>query len=61
MALPVYGDADGLDLQQEGDNDPAFLGVVLGELLAGAMRGMEGELGMNGKTFGFLIGFIHIS
>ena len=55
------GDAGVLDLQQEGDNDPAFLGVVLGELLVGAMRGMEGELGMNGKTFGFLIGFIHIS
>ena len=42
MSLPVYGDADGLDLQQEGDNDPAFLGVVLG-LAAG--RGYEGHGG----------------
>ena len=30
MALPVCGDAGGLGLQQEGDNDPAFLEVVLG-------------------------------
>ena len=47
MALPVCGDAGVLDLQQEGDNDPAFLGVVLGGLLAGAKRDMDGELGMN--------------
>ena len=30
MVLPVCGDAGGLGLQQEGDNDPAFLEVVLG-------------------------------
>ena len=61
IALLVYGGADGLDLQlsrvladgfgaptyQEGDNDPAFLGFVLGELLAGVKRDMNGELGMN--------------
>ena len=61
MALLEYGGADGLDLQlsrvladgfgaptyQEGDNGPAFLGVVLGGLLAGAKRDMDGELGMN--------------
>ena len=49
MALLVYGDADGLDLQlsrvladgfgaptyQEGDNGPAFLWVVLDGLLQG--------------------------
>ena len=65
MALLEYGGADGLDLQlsrvlagglgaptyQEGDNGPAFLGVVLFGLLAGAKRDMDGELGMNGKTF----------
>ena len=34
------GDAGVLDLQQEGDSDPAFLGVVLG-LAAG--RGYEGR------------------
>ena len=42
MALPVCGDAGVLDLQQEGDNDPAFLGVVLG-LAAG--RSYEGHGG----------------
>ena len=42
MVLPVCGDAGGLFLQQEGDNDPAFLGVVLG-LAAG--RGYEGHGG----------------
>ena len=56
IALLVYGGADGLDLQlsrvladgfgaptyQEGDNGPAFLGVVLGGLLAGAKRDMDG-------------------
>ena len=61
IALLVYGDTGGLDLQlsrvlaggfgaptyQEGDNGPAFLGVVLGGLLAGAKRDMDGELGMN--------------
>ena len=61
MALLEYGGADGLDLQlsrvlaggfgaptyQEGDNGPAFLGVVLGGLLAGVKRDMDGELGMN--------------
>ena len=57
MALLEYGGADGLDLQlsrvlaggfgaptyQEGDNGPAFLGVVLGGLLAVAKRDMDGE------------------
>ena len=56
IALLVYGDTGGLDLQlsrvlaggfgaptyQEGDNGPAFLGVVLGGLLAGAKRDMDG-------------------
>ena len=56
MALLEYGGADGLDLQlsrvlaggfgaptyQEGDNGSAFLGGVLGGLLAGAKRDMDG-------------------
>ena len=56
MTLLVYGGADGLYLQlsrvlaggfgaptyQEVDNGSAFLGVVLGGLLAGAKRDMDG-------------------
>ena len=57
VALLVYGGADGLDLHlsrvlaggfgaptyQEGDNGSAFLGGVLGGLLAVAKRNMDGE------------------
>ena len=60
MALPVCGDA-GWACSRKGTMIQPSLGLSLVWLLAGAMRGMGGELGMNGKTFGFLIGFIHTS